>query len=593
MLFDDNAAALVVQTVCGPVCDGVVPVSINSLAESAADTRAWVRHVTANLRVGGNHHPAGSRLQQLRERCTEAVAPEELYAGLLRRGIDFGGDFHVIRQLWRGEAEAIGEIALRPEFAVEASAYRVHPVLLDGCLQVIAAALPAEKGCETLYLPIGIGKFTLYGQLGVRCISHVTVAAGTGESRRADVRVFDDAGAVVAELSNVQLKRVASRALDRLGERWLEQSLYEIRWQTSPNANETPSGGTLAAFSEPASKAIEGLRHMAGIDAYDAFRPRLESLCADYTMCAMQRLGWAPAPGEIVVERDLAKRLRVAPRHGRLFGRLLGILAEAGWLAPEQQGWRVERPFTNRQPERQLAHLAEECPAGAEAELEMVGRVAGELAEALRGERDPVQLLFPGGSITLAEKLYRDSPTAKFFNGLMTEVMEAVAAAHDNGRPLRILEIGAGTGGTTAHVLPRILKRNVEYTFTDVGPTFVSQARERFGMQSCVQFDVLDLDRDPDAQGFKDRQFDVVIASNVIHATKDLRRTLAHVRRLLVPGGLLAMLEVTAPQRWFDLTVGLTPGWWAFTDEELRPGYATLKREQWLKLLPECGFRTG
>ena len=50
------------------------------------------------------------------------------------------------------------------------------------------------------------------------------------------------------------------------------------------------------------------------------------------------------------------------------------------------------------------------------------------------------------------------------------------------------------------------------------------------------------------------------------------------------------MLEATAPQRWFDLTVGLTPGWWAFTDTDLRPDYATMPREQWLKLLSQSGF---
>src|SRR5690606_22480990 len=84
--------------------------------------------------------------------------------------------------------------------------------------------------------------------------------------------------------------------------------------------------------------------------------------------------------------------------------------------------------------------------------------------------------------------------------------------------------------------------------------------------------------------------FDFVIASNVIHATADLRRTLGRVRQLLVPGGALAMLEVTAAQRWFDLTVGLTEGWWAFTDNDLRPEYATMPRERWCALLAACGF---
>ena len=88
------------------------------------------------------------------------------------------------------------------------------------------------------------------------------------------------------------------------------------------------------------------------------------------------------------------------------------------------------------------------------------------------------------------------------------------------------------------------------------------------------------IERDPEGQGFAERQFDIIIASNVIHATADLRWTLDRVRRLLAPGGLLAMLEVTAPQRWFDLTVGLTPGWWAFTDTDLRPDYPTMPRDR-------------
>ena len=105
-----------------------------------------------------------------------------------------------------------------------------------------------------------------------------------------------------------------------------------------------------------------------------------------------------------------------------------------------------------------------------------------------------------------------------------------------------------------------------------------------------MRFQVLDLERDPQAQGLAPASFDVIIASNVIHATADLRRTLTRVRRLLAPGGLLSMLEVTAPQRWFDLTVGLTEGWWAFSDTDLRPDYATLPRERWFALLAECGF---
>ena len=191
-----------------------------------------MRHVTANLRIGDRRSPNDSTLKQLRERCTEAVAPEEFYAGLARRGVDFGDDFHVIRQLWRGEAQAFGEVALAAEIAVDVSLYRIHPLLLDGCLQVTAAALPAE-GDDVLYLPIGIERFTLYRPPGVRCWSHVTVTSA-GETCRADVCVFDAEGAMVAELSGVQFKRAKRKVLDQFGERWLDDCLYESRWLPAP-----------------------------------------------------------------------------------------------------------------------------------------------------------------------------------------------------------------------------------------------------------------------------------------------------------------------------------------------------------------------
>jgi acyl transferase domain-containing protein/acyl carrier protein len=232
MLFEDNAAAQVVQTICGPACDGVVPVSINSLADSAVDTDAWVRHVTANVRIGDPPVPADSTLQQLREGCTEAVGLDEFYAGFTRRGIDFGGDFRVIRQLWRGEAQAFGEIALTAESAEEAPMYRMHPLLLDGCFQITAAALPAE-GHEVLYLPIGVGQFTLHRRPGARCWTHVTVRSAAGETCRADMRVFDAEGAMVAELRDVQFKRATRDVLERLGERWLDECLYESCWQSA------------------------------------------------------------------------------------------------------------------------------------------------------------------------------------------------------------------------------------------------------------------------------------------------------------------------------------------------------------------------
>src|ERR1700730_14365566 len=102
-----------------------------------------------------------------------------------------------------------------------------------------------------------------------------------------------------------------------------------------------------------------------------------------------------------------------------------------------------------------------------------------------------------------------------------------------------------------------------------------------------MQYEVLDIERELESQGFASREFDVILAANVLHATADLRGVLARVRRLLSPGGLLVLAEGTRPQSWIDLTFGLTDSWWKFTDIQLRPDYPLLSASYWLRFLDE------
>ena len=97
-----------------------------------------------------------------------------------------------------------------------------------------------------------------------------------------------------------------------------------------------------------------------------------------------------------------------------------------------------------------------------------------------------------------------------------------------------------------------------EYVFTDVSPLFLAKAEDRFREYGFVRYQLLDIERDPQTQGLAGQQFDVIVAANVLHATQDLRETLQHVKQLLAPGGLLVLLEGTGPQRWVDITFGLT-----------------------------------
>jgi SAM-dependent methyltransferase len=162
-----------------------------------------------------------------------------------------------------------------------------------------------------------------------------------------------------------------------------------------------------------------------------------------------------------------------------------------------------------------------------------------------------------------------------------------VAATLPRERPLAVIEIGGGTGATTAHVLPH-LPASSRYLFTDLGASLVARAREKFADRG-VAFAPLDIARPPAAQGIAIGTWDVAIAANVLHATPDLVQSLGHARELLAPGGLLLLVENTGRLAWGDLTFGLTPGMWNFRDTALRD-HALLYQAQWRTLLATAGF---
>ncbi len=588
MVFDDDTGTTRRVQLIRSGRDGTIRIASQS-TDGTGETD-WTEHLVASAGSTADGEWSGTDLRAREAACTNDVAPDSFYQRLDSAGLDFGPRFRVVRELRHGDREAVGVVVLDDGLSAEAGRYHMHPVLLDGCLQVIAAATP-DTGTD-VFLPIGIGRYHWADSVrGLRrCISCVRVEeSGSPDTLRASVDVYDEHGAPAVRLTGVQLKRVTRAALARLGERQVASDLLlEPVWVEAGAdraAGRSMSGAELSAL---AAAELPRLAEGARLDRYDEFRVGFDALCLDYVVQAVHRLGWTPNPGDEVVETVLAERLGIIDRHRQLFGRLLGILAEGGYLARRADRWLVQRALTAGSPDRVAQNLAEQFPDG-EPEVTLTRRAAEHLDAALRGQRDPLELLFPGGSLETAERVYRDAPPAKVFNGLAGALVGSLAGAQQ-GKPLRILEVGGGTGGTTAYALPALAGQKYEYTFSDVGPLFVAKARERFGSHAGTRFATLDLERDPGEQGFAPGSFDLIVAANVIHATSDIRRTLRYLRTLLAPGGRITMLEATTPQRWFDLTVGLTEGWWWFTDRELRSEYPTLPADRWVSLLQEFGF---
>jgi acyl transferase domain-containing protein/NADPH:quinone reductase-like Zn-dependent oxidoreductase len=584
---------VVTQVVLSPAGPDDAVFQVCSLHEDAAGAPGWTCHVTGRVRAGRPADEAGARvsLDELRRRCGESMTAPQFYAMLAARGFDFGPTFRGVARLWRGAGEALGEVTLVEGLAP--AGYGLHPALLDACIQVLAAALPAD---DASYLPLGIDRFEVSGAIGRRLWSHTAVrAGGSGETLTGDVRLLDDDGRVLGELEGIRLRRVNAEAFGRRQsvqdrDRAVRSMMYELAWRPRP-----ADAGRVAPLAEPsdiAARIAPRLGELADtyeLHRYGALLHDLDALSSAYVAAALRDMDCKLRPGERLAAGELAARLGVVPRHHRLFARLLEILHEDGVLRASPGGWEVVRTPQTGDPARQADALAHRHPGG-RAELVLVRRAGSALADALRGAADPLQLLFPGGSLADAEALYHDAPLARAFGELVRDALGAALTAWPAGRRLRILEIGAGTGGTTAAVLPALPADRTEYVFTDVSPLFVARAPETFGAHPFLTARPLDIERDPVEQGFEPHGFDVVIAANVLHATADLARTLVHCRRLLAPGGLLLLVELSGRERWVDLTFGLTEGWWRFADHDLRPSYPLLPPERWRTLLAAQGF---
>ncbi len=155
---------------------------------------------------------------------------------------------------------------------------------------------------------------------------------------------------------------------------------------------------------------------------------------------------------------------------------------------------------------------------------------------------------------------------------------------------LRVLEVGGGTGSTRPSSC-RDCRRTAPSTSSATCRRCSSaRARQKFAAFPFVSYQALDLERDLTAQGVEPDSVDVVIASNVVHATRDVRRTLGNLRRVLRPGGLLVMVEVTAPLGGSTSPSASPRAGGGSMTRACGRRIRWSSRRQWLELLAQTGF---
>ena len=335
----------------------------------------------------------------------------------------------------------------------------------------------------------------------------------------------------------------------------------------------------------------------AGVDPADrnALLADLERWSHSYALRTLEKLGWQRSLDEAVVPEALRQRLNVIEDHQRLFLRMLELLANAGVLEASSGGFVVKVGSDDPLPEGfppdpvEFASRMTRLYSHGLIEIGLFRRSGDALADVLRGGMDPLTLLFSSGEPTAAD-LYLKAPVARAANGLLADVVRTLVAQLPPERRLRVLEIGAGTGSATASVLPELPDGRFDYVYTDISAGFFAEAEARFGDgDGAIEYLALDIEKDPIAQGFDAHRYDLLIASNVLHATRYLEETLGHCLALLAPSGHLVALENLRGQGWMDLTFGQLDGWWRFADS-YRPHHALVGPSVWRHALGNAGF---
>ena len=331
---------------------------------------------------------------------------------------------------------------------------------------------------------------------------------------------------------------------------------------------------------------------------------RLEQLGRRGLVAALRRAGVLLEPGERYDPVKLRARLRISEEYFRLFDAVLdlligaGVLVRAGQEVLSTQALR-EPPFADQLHDFQrLARaLAQEFPEVAD-RIPLLSACAESLLEILAGAKGHMEVMFPGGSLALVEKIYTGNVITQYFNrrlaGLVADYVRRRLAA-DSTAPIRILEVGAGTGASSGHVLEAVSEfgSRVRYLYTDISRSFLQHGEQAYaGRYAFAKFKRLDLEEDAEAQGVERGSIDLAFGTNCVHATRNITATLHRIKRTLKTNGVLLLNEFTERLDYNTLTFGLTSGWWLFEDDAFRiKGAPLLDQGQWRHVLLGSGFR--
>ena len=323
-------------------------------------------------------------------------------------------------------------------------------------------------------------------------------------------------------------------------------------------------------------------------DFRKAVYPSQAQLVVAYTVEAFADLG---CDLRVLGAGERLPTVEYLPKHEKLMAQMYRILEDAG-LALRQGSviTRTDKPVPQTASRELHDVIVQKFPQYA-GEHELLRTTGSRLADCLVGRVEPLTLMFGDAKARKRmEDVYSNGPMFRAATKFLAQFLVDVCERFRGKREIRILELGAGTGGTTSFLVKQIEKsaagQKVRYTFSDISGSLVAAAKRKFSSYPFVDYAVLNVEKDPATQ--YRGQYDVIISTNCIHATPSLVRSTTNIRHMLREDGMLCLVEHTQNLYWFDLVWGLVDGWWLFDDGRT---HALASELRWKKDLHTAGFR--
>ena len=486
-----------------------------------------------------------------------------------RIGIDFGPTFQTISNVVASEDMSISTVEVADTAQLMPSSdeteYIIHPTTLDMCCQGIFPAF--THGLTSLrqtYMPTFIKSLVIRpGNLSNRpgdqfkaywTTTHSNAGEITGSGIIYDTANPDDAPAIV--FSDTVLTPLSFGDTETVT-RTQNELCSRISWEPSIDLwNEDRLSHMLSTKDIPESEQSRVRVHDRA-SLYYIQRTLDEILPTEYNTFHSYHKKFY----------DWMKDQVSAAEQGSL------PTQDADWLSADQQ---TRQDFLDGVKNYNSAGL-------------MICSMGEALPRILRQQVDPLSIMVHDDLLT---KWYRYNISLEVGYAQTANIVNTIA--HQNPF-LNIIEIGAGTGGITLPILEALgghdgkKPRFRNYTYTDISTGFFEGAQKRFEQwESLMTYARLDIEKDPLEQGLQEGTFDLVVAANVLHATTDMKVTLANAAKLLKPGGKLVLIELTRMLLHHFMFATL-PGWW-LSKEDFRAKAPIMPKARWDDLLKESGF---